>query len=138
MKGKTVRYESSGGFLPLNEVVYVIYGRQIVFSGLHSAKEGRVGSTINFAEQIIAAIAKAEKLDPRRHQFLDLQTHKGYGRYKPGNFAFNLLKPIWQKGCELPVGMSWCEGHPDLKVIEDFSECIWGDNSRSTPRNLPV
>ncbi len=137
MEGKIIGYKSVGGILLLNRIIYIIYGRQIVFSGLHNSRDGRVGSTINFAEEVILAIAVNEKIDPKSHEFFDLQTHKGYCSYKPGDYTLNMLHPVWD-GLSQPVGMGWTEGHPDPQILKDFSECIWGSVTPSTPRNLSI
>jgi len=132
---KRVRYEGIQPNNPLNLVVYCRYGRQIVFSGLHNSNEGRVRSTINGAEQVIIAIALAERIDPRDFEFFDLQTQRGYASFRPGDYEFSQLSPTWQGA--VPIGMQWQGGYCSKRVLDDFRRYI-GYSDSIPPRNRAV
>jgi hypothetical protein len=120
----------------LNVVSYVMYsGKQIVFTGLHNTTEGPAGSSINFAEDIIAVIAKKENINPQGYTFYDLQTPKGYPSHEPGDYSFNKLRPQWKNG--VIVQMGWQEGHCSDIILEHFGGYIRGSDHRITFRNLP-
>ena len=85
-----------------------------VYTGL----ESEVGSTINYAEDIIAAIAEKEGFDPSEITFFDLQTWKGYDGDE-GVFAYDKLvfkNPAYVENFEPTV----CPA----EVIEEFQEFI--------------
>jgi len=123
--------------LNLHEVEYIIYDDHIVFSGLHNGKDGPRLSTINGAERIVTAIAKAEGIDPKKYTFYDLQTFKSYGDYRQGDYNFNRLTIDWQGG-NRPYVLSWTEGHCLPEILEDFGHLIWGEGERSIPRHMAV
>ena len=129
------------GFNPRNKVAYRVYGRQIIFTGLHNGSDGGRGSTINFEEEIILAISKAESINPSEYEFYDLQTQQSYGGlwgdHKPGDYTFNKVCFEYEEG-KMTRKTGWEEGYCDPKVLEDWMDYIWGNYPRGTVRNLPV
>lgn len=120
---------------PLNVVTYVVYpGKQIVFTGLHNCTEGPAGSSINYAEDIVYAIAAKERIDPQDVTFFDLQTMKGYIEYLPGDYRFNRLVPSWEN--RKIVHMEWREGHCTDTILHDFAGYIQGSDATIKFRNL--
>jgi len=69
-------------------VVYTIVGNRCYFSGIEC--ELRT-STINAAESIMQAISEQEGVPVNRLRWFDLQTHRGYGGKRPGEFKINEL-----------------------------------------------
>jgi hypothetical protein len=148
---KTVGYRGIGDPPnPRNVVAYMRYddGKRVVFTGLYNSCDGPRGSTCNFAEDIVFAIALNEHLDPHQYEFYDLKTMRSYGTtkgplaflddYQPGSFNFDKLHPYWKKGQLRPYHMTWSEHHIDEVVACDFAEFIWGDSERGPLRNLAV
>jgi len=141
---KTVQYQGIGDAPnPRNVVAYMRYiDKRIVFTGLHDGSNGPRGSTCNFAEDIVAAIARKEKIDGQKFEFYDLKTMQGYGAngtdYEPGSFRLDKLRPKWKRGISRPYGMAWTEYHIDEVVVCDFVEFIWGNSERGPLRNLAV
>ena len=84
LQKKIVRHRDAAW--KVRSVAYVIIGRDYVFSGLEAP-----GTTINFAEDIIVLICAAERLDPRRITFYDLQTYRSYISKKPGEYELDKL-----------------------------------------------
>lgn len=68
-------------------VVYDLDRSRCVFTGL--TPDG--SSTILAAQGIIWSIATAEARDTRSIAFFDLQTHRGYWRMEPGEYAYDQL-----------------------------------------------
>ncbi len=133
-KIKKVSYSCVNGYLPLNIVAYAKYGDQIIFIGLHSVREGLVGSTINNAENIVSEIAKAENIDPRKYLFCDLQTHLQYTDHKPGDYT---LKLKWAEGTK-PISVDWFDCHATDELLTNFSEFIWGNSTPGIARNMAI
>jgi hypothetical protein len=128
---------------PLQCVAYHIYGRQIVFTGLHNGDDGPRGSTINYAEEVVRAIATQEAIDGRRYTFYDLQTCRGYGgrggEYYRGSYCLNELELSWPQDGNTPNrDVRWIEGHANEEVLSDFAEFIWDDLPVGTPINIAV
>lgn len=71
------------------EVVYDITNGVCIFSGITPSD---VVSTIQGAEKVIAAICLDAKIHPKDLLFYDLQTHLGYGLFKPGICEFSKLE----------------------------------------------
>jgi len=78
-------------------VLYVIIDDRCTFTGITQTT-----STINVAERIVEAIARAEGVTIEVLKFFDLQTHLGYGK-RPGEFEYDRLSfdqglydPSWQ------------------------------------------
>jgi hypothetical protein len=118
-----------------------------VFTGLHNGCHGPRGSTCNFAEDIVVAIARQESIDPQVFEFYDLKTMRSYGiegpmvefhDYRPGSFYFDKLHLYWKKGQLRPYHMTWSEHHIDEIIVCDFAEFIWGNSERGPLRNLAV
>lgn len=146
---KTVQYQGIGDAPnPRNVVAYLRYDdNRIVFTGLYNGCDGPRGSTCNFAEDIMMAIARKEHIDPQVFEFYDLKTMQGYGTngpmaefddYQPGSFYVDKLRPYWKKGQARPYHMQWTEYHIDEVVVCDFAEFIWGESERGPLRNLAV
>lgn len=101
-------------------VDYEIFdGYKCVFSGV----SGNGKSTINAAEGIIKAIAETEKVPLK---FYDLQTHKGYDYFKPGEYSFDLLIITNQNDPEV---VRWVPERLFREALEVFKEHI-GSNPR--------
>jgi len=90
-------------------IVYTIDGKNVYFSGItlpHVAT-----STINAAERIIALICEAERTEPSRVIFFDIQTNRGYSAKEPSSFAIDRLRLVYSDGSYsvaqwIPVEMS--------------------------------
>ncbi len=109
-----------------------------MFCGTSNGENGPGGSTINYAESVVEAIALTEGINPRQYVFYDLQTQAGYQSHKPGQFSFNRLSAGFLGiGCR-PCEMGWTEGYCEEQILEDFSQWIWGDGPRGELVNLPV
>ena len=136
-KHKEVLYRRHDGAVnPPNMVAYQRYGKRIIWTGLHNGANNARGSTINFAETIILAIAETEDIDPRKCEFYDLQTHRGYTSHKPGDFTFNRVLVRWETGASVPTIIGWVDGRCLLGILAEWSKYIWGDTPPGTPRNL--
>ncbi|MFH1291782.1 MAG: hypothetical protein ABIH87_01110 [bacterium] len=92
---KRLRYRGFGR--AVGEVLYVIIADRCTFTGVT-----KTTSTINVAEHIVEAIARAECMTVEDLKFFDLQTHLGYCK-KPGEFEYDHLKfdqgicnPSWE------------------------------------------
>lgn len=122
---KTVKITTSPS-LPQQPVAYAIFGNRCVFTADYDAC---YGSSINFAEGIIAAIAAQEQVPIRSLRFFDLQTHIGYESKKPGTFEydeiiFTVYEGIRQSwGRKLDVE-SWLPSECPQEVQEFFAEQI--------------
>lgn len=104
-------------------VVYIISGKHCVFSALLWNTQ----TSINAAEEIIAAICKKEGLRQHDLQFYDLLTHLGYRLFSPGSFVFKkiILQPeIRWEHIECPAG-----------VVEVFRGYIGGARPVQQPEN---
>src|SRR3990167_3967397 len=119
---KIVRHRDAVG--KERSVAYVIIGRDCVFSGLETP-----GTTINFAEDIIALICEAEQLDPQQVAFYDLQTHRSYPSKEPGEYELDQLALKFGEGRFGFCVESWT---PEAKwplVLKTFAEEIGGSGS---------
>lgn len=88
------------GSAHVEEVVYVILEDKVIFSGITKG-----GSTINYAEEVVAAISKAESIKPLKYQWFDLQTSLGYSTKVPGSFDFKrLILGVAKRYRKLPKG----------------------------------
>lgn len=138
---RVVKYHGFTPNNPLNEVTYAVYGGRIVFTAMHSIRDGPMQSTINAAESIVAAIIEQERIsDPEWIRFYDLQTGKGYpgSHRRPGEFTFNKLKLSWESGVKQPTRVSWTEIHCSEDVLNDFKYYIWGNEPKDAGRNMAV
>ncbi len=121
---------------PRNVVAYKRYDRMIVFTGLHDDMDGGRGSTCNFAEEIVMAIAENEKIDPIHYTFFDLQTRTSYGdEYELGDYSYDELHLKWEELSPLPYSVSWIERHCTTQILRDFAEFIWQDAPVGKYRN---
>lgn len=100
-------------------VVYLIVGNKCVFSGITAIKEG--GSTVNFAQAIISAIAQKEQFRISEIIFCDLQTSRGYN-YDVGNYQLNQLTVTYVDGRVNVSG--WEQISCPTHVLDEFSEYI--------------
>ena len=109
------------------EVKYVILNRNVcVFTATSPSNRG---SSINFAEEIVEAIARAENRPFESLRYFDLQTRKSYGSLmgnKPnaGDFEFDevILKNINGGGSAIQWSPTKC---PE-KVADLFKEFMDG------------
>jgi hypothetical protein len=108
---KVVGYRGAGDPTnPRNVVAYKRYHRMIVFTGLHDGMDGGRGSTCNFAEEIVMAIAKNENIHPIYYTFFDLKTRTGYGDpYELGDYNYDELRLCWTELSSFPESVSWIE-----------------------------
>lgn len=95
--------------------VYAISGDQCIFSGVTTSPP--VTSTINAAEGIMAAIAGEQKRAITSLSFLDLQTHRGYRRREPGDFALDELVLKFRNGRLADVGWDPRECSPEIQDL---------------------
>jgi len=122
---KTIHYRSHQR--PAPSVTYKIYEPNLcVFSG-----EGRLGSTINFAEEIAQRIALAEGRSVESLRFFDLQTRRQYGKLSypgPGDFEFDEVILVH---AERPRAVEWRAAACPAEVLQAFADFIDG-----TPRQV--
>lgn len=79
-------------------VAYANLNGKCVFTACQAS---RFGSTINYAEEVIASIARQEGCNPRELRYFDLQTRKFSGadrltRPNPGDFLFDEVVDWWE------------------------------------------
>ncbi len=86
----------------LAKVAYLVYRQTIYFSGIT-----KPGSTINFAEQVVLAICKAEGIRWQDYTFVDVETFRGYPGYAPGSYCIDQLAIVNDAG--KPRVESWRE-----------------------------
>lgn len=107
-------------------IIYTVHsdGKVVYFSGITNPEQST--STVNAAEQIIAAICSKEGLDWEGVSFYDIQTHLGY--YKdPGEIEAYLLITKAADGSQISV-TDWqsidLSEIPDqvLKIFRNFIE----------------
>ena len=104
------------GFPEFHKIAYVIIGDKCYFSGLE-----RGTSTINAAEDIIASIAKQERVRFSRLRYFDIQTRLGY-RKLPGKYEINELA---YEACRTgPKITAWGMAHLPEDVQSIFNEHI--------------
>jgi len=134
---KVVSYRDAGDPPnPRNVVAYKRYNRMIVFTGLHDGMDGGRGSTCNFAEEIVMAIAKNENIDPVYYTFFDLKTRTGYGdSYELGDYNYDELRLQWEELSPRPDSVYWIERRCTSEILRDFAEFIWQDASVGKYRN---
>lgn len=121
---------------PRNVVAYKRYHRMIVFTGLHDGMDGGRGSTCNFAEEIVMAIAKNEKIDPIYYVFFDLKTRTSYSEeYELGDYNYDELRIQWEELTFRPRSVSWVERYCTSEILRDFTEFIWQNAPVGTYRN---
>lgn len=96
-------------------------GNKCIFSGV--TPDGR--TTINSAEEIIKIITAEES--GKQLKFYDLQTHKGYSHYAPGEYDFCLL--VFHGKQDDPDVYGWDQENLPQRVLDVFREHI-GDNLR--------
>jgi hypothetical protein len=105
----------------ISSVAYVILKDKCIFTACQKSSQG---STINYAEDIIEAIAKLEKHDPRSFRYFDIQTRISYGeddllRPNEGSFIFDEVMNWWE-------GTWWRTTVCPTHVSELFQEYIDG------------
>ncbi|MDZ7799085.1 MAG: hypothetical protein U5L76_05825 [Patescibacteria group bacterium] len=140
MKARLKRVMYEGAIPRANGYVdYVILAEKCTFTGLSETPT----STINAAGKIILSICREEELEPDNLEFFDLQTAKGYGSKKLGEFVYDQVKFIYhagrpplvkKDGAEIITGgqvvdIYWCPTLCPEEVIRLFTEHI-GPNPR--------
>ena len=103
-------------------VAYIILRDKCIFT---ACQESSQGSSVNFAEEIIAAIASQETLDPKSLRYFDIKTRMSYGedmtlRPKPGSFEFDEVMNWWE-------GPRWSTTVCPKYVSDLFRKYIDGD-----------
>lgn len=111
-------------------VDYVRVGDATIFSGITNPAT----STINAAEDVIAAICVQERCRPTDVRWFDLQTRLNYSGTEPGEFMYDEVK-FKVRGGTL-VDLSWDESVPcPPEVITMFREHIGGTGEAYRMKN---
>ena len=121
-------------------VAYVIFRNNLcVFSAIDSSN---LGSSINYAEDIVESIAKTEGRSVQSMRYFDLQTRTSYGSHpaskpNPGDFELDEVK-IEMRGKDL-YAASWrptlCPAHVS-KLFEVFIGGVPKQQLRQHPQEV--